>query len=127
MKTKKILFGLLSIVCFGFSIFTITSCTGNSSDSSSDSITGGIDSTPPDTSTVPLEHVHDWNEIERTSATCTEDGTITYLCIECEETKNIVYKEATGHTEVIDIQLMYVVMIQHIHIQMFILQKDIQK
>lgn len=48
------------------------------------------------------EHVHEWSEISKTTATCTEDGKITYLCHECDETKVVVFEEATGNVEVID-------------------------
>ena len=34
MKAKKILLGILSMVCFGFSVFAITSCDSNNTDSS---------------------------------------------------------------------------------------------
>ena len=74
MKAKKLLFSLLSIICFGFAAFTITSC----------------------------GHEHAWNEVSRTNVTCTEDGVIYYHCPECEENKSIVVAEAKGHTEVKD-------------------------
>lgn len=48
------------------------------------------------------DHVHEWTEINKTIATCTEDGKITYKCNGCEETEVIVIEQATGHTEVID-------------------------
>jgi IS1 family transposase len=46
-------------------------------------------------------HVHEWSEIERTEATCTSNGEISYSCTGCEEIKHETIK-ATGHTEVID-------------------------
>lgn len=48
MKTKKILLGLLSLICFGFFALAITSCGG---------------------------HVHEWNNCEVTQeARCTTTG-----------------------------------------------------
>ena len=76
MKAKKLLLTLLSVICLGITTVSVTSC--------------------------EEEHVHEWNEIERTKTTCTENGTITYLCIECEEIKHVVVEVAKGHTEIID-------------------------
>ena len=45
------------------------------------------------------EHVHEWTEISKTTATCTEDGVITYLCNKCDESNVVVVKQATGHKE----------------------------
>ena len=74
MKAKKLLLSILASLCFGFSIFAITSCG---------------------------KHEHRWDEIKRTVPTCTNTGAITYVCAECEEIKVIVI-EAIGHIEVID-------------------------
>lgn len=70
---KKILFYLLSIFNIMFFVLAINSC----------------------------GHNHQWSEIDKTIATCTTDGSITYICAECEEIKTVVIK-AKGHTEVID-------------------------
>ena len=47
------------------------------------------------------EHTHEWNESNKTAATCIEDGKITYKCNGCDEIK-VEAITATGHTEVID-------------------------
>ena len=73
MKAKKILFDVLSILCFGFFVFAITSC----------------------------GHEHTWMAFEVTNATCTKDGVINYKCTNCEEVKNETIA-AKGHTEAID-------------------------
>lgn len=39
---------------------------------------------------------HDWVEIKRVEPTCTEDGSVTYECSKCGETKTVVI-EALGH------------------------------
>lgn len=46
--------------------------------------------------------VHNWHEIEKTYASCEKEGVIVYVCVDCEETKQIVYQNALGHTEVVD-------------------------
>ena len=40
---------------------------------------------------------HQWKESERVDATCTKEGTITYICTKCEETKTEVI-EKIAHT-----------------------------
>ena len=80
MKAKKLLLSLFSVICIGFSAFVITSC-GESSASNNEE--------PP--------HIHKWTEINRTNATCIEDGIINYLCPECEERQDVVIEKAKGH------------------------------
>ena len=100
---KKII-GLMS----GLLILTSFSGCNKSSNSSSSVINSMVSSSSStiinssNSSRQEQPHVHKWDEIDRTSATCTEDGLITYLCIECEEIKSIVIEEAKGHTEVVD-------------------------
>ena len=97
MKTKNILFGLLTLT-----LFTFTSCGENNSESISNS-EPIVDSSESETSTIlPSEsvseqHSHNWNEAHKTEATCVENGVITYVCIDCEEVKSIVYQDALGH------------------------------
>ena len=74
MKIKKILVGILSMVCFGFSTLTLTSC-GH-------------------------QHVYNDGEIV-TPATCTTDGEMKLTCTDCGEIKFEVIT-AKGHTEVVD-------------------------
>ena len=73
MKAKKLLLSILTSLCFGFSVFALTSC----------------------------GHSHQWDEIRRTIPTCTNTGAITYICADCEEIKVVVI-EAVGHVEVVD-------------------------
>ena len=97
MKVKKILFWFLSIICFGFSPFVLTSCGEKPTSEPT------VEPTSEPTSEPTVEpHVHNWNEIKRTEASCTEDGIITYLCVECEEFKDIIIEDAKGHTEIVD-------------------------
>lgn len=74
MKVRKYLLSIISALYLSFAAVSVTSCN---------------------------KHVHDWTEIERTSASCTENGVIKYLCAECEETKDVVIEEAKGHNVVI--------------------------
>ena len=69
MKARRILLSVLSVICISFSSFSLTSCA----------------------------HTHEWTEINRTSATCTQDGVITYVCAECEEIKDVIIEAAKGH------------------------------
>ena len=87
MKVRKLIVGLLGFISFGFSVFAITSCSNTNSDSNSSEET---------------VHIHTWNEIKRTESTCTEEGKIYYLCPDCEERKEVIIKDAKGHSEVID-------------------------
>ena len=76
MKTKRLFFYLLSILCLGFSIFAVIAC--------------------------KRHDVHNWDEgVITKEATCTTNGEITYTCTECGEfkVKPII---STGHTKVID-------------------------
>ena len=93
MKAKKLLFGLLSILCFGFSTFALASCGEQSTE---------IPTEQPTQQPTNEPHVHEWNEGEIVdNATCTEAGLIAFKCKTCEETKLDVIS-ALGHTEVID-------------------------
>lgn len=74
MKAKKLLLSFLSILCIAFTSVAVTSC--------------------------KEEHVHQWIEIERTNATCTKEGSITFICAECGENNDVII-EAKGHTEVV--------------------------
>ncbi|MBQ8206488.1 MAG: leucine-rich repeat domain-containing protein, partial [Bacilli bacterium] len=47
-------------------------------------------------------HEHEWLEADKSTATCTEDGVITYICVDCGQSREFVYKKALGHNEVID-------------------------
>ena len=74
MKAKRLLLSLLSVICLGISAVAVTSC--------------------------EEEHVHEWNEIERIDATCTEYGIIKYVCLDCGEVKEVIPEEAKGHNYV---------------------------
>ena len=88
---------MLSALNFGFLVFNTSSCGGSELESNS------ISNSFPNSSSESVisselsiddnSHKHDWVEIERTNVTCTEDGVITYVCVECEEIKDIVFKE----------------------------------
>ena len=95
------LFNMRKIKVFGYiflimiSPFVLCSCIGN----------GQIFPTEEKTTneiTENEEHIQTWSEVDRTEATCTDDGIITYLCIECEEIKTSIYESALGHKEIID-------------------------
>ena len=87
MKAKKILFSLLTTICFGFFVLVITSCDGNNSESSTDK---------------PAQHVHKWDSGKTTKEpTCTEEGEKTLTCTDCGEI-TIITISAKGHEEVID-------------------------
>lgn len=47
------------------------------------------------------KHEHIWEVAHKVKETCTTDGSITYICLKCDEIKKEEVK-ATGHTEVVD-------------------------
>ena len=47
---------------------------------------------------VEADHVHSYQEVSRTAATCTEDGSKTVVCEDCGETLSTEVIPATGHS-----------------------------
>ena len=94
MKTKKILFNLLTILCFGFSTFALAACGEQPTETPTEQPTEQQTNEP---------HVHVWEDFELTKEpTCTAAGEMTYTCSVCGENKVEDYSSPKGHKEVID-------------------------
>ena len=100
MKIKKKLLGLFALSFFCFTAFTMISCDENSSES--ENISNEQTSSSMSDSLSGETHEHEWLEADKITATCTEDGVITYICVDCGQSREFIYRNALGHNEVID-------------------------